>query len=200
MARGYRILGFRLKTPVCEIDLVAKRGDVLAVVEVKRRARLETALEAVSFDQRDRLRRAGAQLAANRPGLKGCAVRLDLMALAPGQAADTKSPLAGWRSGPRRPISTKPDPGEVHMSLKVAVQMDPIEGINIEGDTTFLMMETAQARGHSLFVYLAETLAMDEGRVFARGRDVTVQRVAGGHATLGAPRKVELTEFDVILL
>ncbi len=86
------------------------------------------------------------------------------------------------------------------MSLKVAVQMDPIEGINIEGDTTFLMMETAQARGHSLFVYLAETLAMDEGRVFARGRDVTVQRVAGGHATLGAPRKVELTEFDVILL
>ncbi len=86
------------------------------------------------------------------------------------------------------------------MSLKVAVQMDPIEGINIEGDTTFLMMESAQARGHCLFVYLAETLAMDEGRVFARGRDVTVQRVAGGHATLGVPRKVELTEFDVILL
>ena len=86
------------------------------------------------------------------------------------------------------------------MSLKVAVQMDPIEGINIEGDTTFLMMETAQARGHSLFVYLAETLAMEEGRVFARGRDVTVQRVSGGHATLGPRRKVELTEFDVILL
>ena len=41
------------------------------------------------------------------------------------------------------------------MSLKVAVQMDPIEGINIEGDTTFLMMETAQARGHRLFVYVA---------------------------------------------
>ena len=86
------------------------------------------------------------------------------------------------------------------MSLQVAAQMDPIEGINIEGDTTFLMMETAQARGHSLFVYLAETLAMDEGRVFARGRDVTVQRVSGGHARLGQPRKVELTEFDVILL
>ncbi len=85
MARGYRILGFRLKTPLCEIDLVAKRGDVLAVVEVKRRARLEAALEAVSFDQRDRLRRAGAQLATNRPALKGCTVRLDLMALAPGR-------------------------------------------------------------------------------------------------------------------
>lgn len=83
MVRGYRILGFRLKTPVCEIDLVAKRGNILAVVEVKRRARLENALEAVSFDQRDRLRRAGAQLAANRPALMGCTVRLDLMALAP---------------------------------------------------------------------------------------------------------------------
>ena len=83
MARGYRILGFRLKTPMCEIDLVAKRGNILAVVEVKRRTRLENALEAVSFDQRDRLRRAGAQLAANRPALKGCTVRLDLMALAP---------------------------------------------------------------------------------------------------------------------
>ena len=86
------------------------------------------------------------------------------------------------------------------MSLKVAVQMDPIEGINIEGDTTFLMMETAQARGHSLFVYTTDTLAMDEGRVFARGRDVTVQRVKGDHATLSAPRRTELTEFDVILL
>lgn len=86
------------------------------------------------------------------------------------------------------------------MSLKVAVQMDPIEGINIEGDTTFLMMETAQARGHSLFVYLTETLALEEGRVFARGRDVTVKRVRGDHAVLGEPRRVELTEFDVILL
>jgi glutathione synthase len=86
------------------------------------------------------------------------------------------------------------------MSLKVAVQMDPIEGINIEGDTTFLMMETAQARGHSLFVYTTDTLAMDEGRVFARGRDVIVQRVSGDHATLSPPRRTELTEFDVILL
>lgn len=86
------------------------------------------------------------------------------------------------------------------MSLKVAVQMDPIEGINIEGDTTFLMMETAQARGHSLFVYTTDTLAMDEGRVSASGRDVTVQRTLGDHATLGAWRRVDLTEFDTILL
>ncbi len=86
------------------------------------------------------------------------------------------------------------------MSLKVAVQMDPIEGINIEGDTTFLMMESAQARGHSLFVYTTDTLAMDEGRVFARGRNVTVQRRPGDHATLGAFMRVDLAAFDVILL
>jgi len=85
MAKGYRILGFRLKTPQAEIDLLAKRGDVLAVVEVKSRTRLEVALETVTFDQRERLRRAGANLAANRPGLSACAVRLDLLALAPGR-------------------------------------------------------------------------------------------------------------------
>jgi glutathione synthase len=86
------------------------------------------------------------------------------------------------------------------MALKVAVQMDPIEGINIEGDTTFLMMESAQARGHSLFVYTTDTLAMEDGRVFVRGREVVVQRVKGDHATLSAIRKAELTEFDVVLL
>jgi putative endonuclease len=85
MARGYRILGFRLKTPQAEIDLLAKRGAVLAVVEVKQRATIEAALEAVSFDQRERLRRAGTALAAHRPALAGCAVRLDLLALAPGR-------------------------------------------------------------------------------------------------------------------
>jgi putative endonuclease len=85
MAKGYRILGFRLKTPQAEIDLLAQRRGVLAVVEVKRRTSLLAALEAVSFDQRDRLRRAGAALAARRPGLSGAAVRLDLMALAPGK-------------------------------------------------------------------------------------------------------------------
>jgi glutathione synthase len=86
------------------------------------------------------------------------------------------------------------------MPLKVAVQMDPIEGINIEADTTFLMMENAQARGHSLFVYLTETLAMEDGKVFARGRDITVQRVAGDHARLGEPRRVELGDFDEVLM
>lgn len=85
MAKGYRILGFRLKAPQAEIDILALRGGVLAVVEVKQRASLTNALEAVGHDQRQRLRRAGATLAARRPSLSGAAVRLDLMALAPGK-------------------------------------------------------------------------------------------------------------------
>lgn len=85
MLKGYRILGFRLRTPQGEIDLLALKGRVLAVVEVKSRTTSEAALEAVRPDQRDRLRRAGAQLAANRPALKGVSVRLDLVALSPGK-------------------------------------------------------------------------------------------------------------------
>ena len=85
MAKGYRILGFRLKTPQAEIDILAQRRGVLAVVEVKRRASLAIALETVTHDQRQRLRRAGSALAARRPSLAGAAVRLDLMALAPGR-------------------------------------------------------------------------------------------------------------------
>lgn len=85
MAKGYRILGFRLKTPQAEIDILAQRRGVLAVVEVKRRASLAIALETVSYDQRQRLRRAGGALAARRPSLAAATVRLDLMALAPGR-------------------------------------------------------------------------------------------------------------------
>jgi putative endonuclease len=85
MAKGYRILGFRLKTRQAEIDLLALRGRTLAVVEVKRRTSLLVAMETVTFDQRDRLRRAGAALAASRPALADAAVRLDLIALAPGK-------------------------------------------------------------------------------------------------------------------
>lgn len=85
LAKGYRILGFRLKTPQAEIDILALRGKVLAVIEVKRRTSLLAALETVTFDQRDRLRRAGANLAARRPALAGASVRLDLIALAPGK-------------------------------------------------------------------------------------------------------------------
>jgi len=85
MAKGYRILGFRLKTPQGEIDLLAKKGAVLAVVEVKLRGSAEAAREAVGQRQRERLRRAGEAIAARRSDLRGAAIRLDLMALAPGR-------------------------------------------------------------------------------------------------------------------
>jgi putative endonuclease len=82
MAAGWRILGMRLKTHGVEIDILARRGEVLAVVEVKARATLAEALEAVGWAQRKRLRRA-AEAISQRPGLNGLAVRLDLIAMAP---------------------------------------------------------------------------------------------------------------------
>lgn len=97
MAKGYRILGFRLRTPQGEIDLLAQRGQVLAVVEVKRRTTLETALETVTQMQRDRLLRAGRAIAARRPSLQNLSVRLDLIALAPGKLP-IHSPDA-WKGG-----------------------------------------------------------------------------------------------------
>lgn len=84
MARGWQILGFRLRTPAGEIDLLARRGPVLAVVEVKRRATIAEALAALGPRQRRRLVAAAAGLAARRPALAGLDVRLDLFAFAPG--------------------------------------------------------------------------------------------------------------------
>ena len=85
MAKGYRILGMRLRTSQAEVDLAAQRGAVLAIVEVKRRRTLEEALLAVSPAQRERLRRAGGALAARLGRNKPAVVRLDLVALAPGR-------------------------------------------------------------------------------------------------------------------
>lgn len=86
------------------------------------------------------------------------------------------------------------------MALKVAVQMDPLESINIEGDTTFLMMLSAQARGHSLWVYTPDKLSLENGRVTASGRSVRVQDVKGDHAAFGAWERGDLAEMDVVLL
>jgi len=86
------------------------------------------------------------------------------------------------------------------MALKVAVQMDPVEGINIHTDTTFLMMETAQERGHSLWVYTPERLSLEEGHVRARGRPLTLRRELGNHFTAGDMELRDLEEFDVVLM
>ena len=87
------------------------------------------------------------------------------------------------------------------MSLKVAVQMDPVERINIETDSTFMMMMEAQARGHSVFVYTPDKLSMDGGRVTARGRPVTLKAVKGDHVAFGEARTIDLAdESDVVLM
>ena len=71
------------------------------------------------------------------------------------------------------------------MPLKIAFQMDPIEDVNIDGDSTFRIAEEAQARGHELFYYTPDKLAFQEGRVTARGWPLTVRREKGNHFTLG---------------
>ena len=84
--------------------------------------------------------------------------------------------------------------------MKIAFQMDPIEAVDINADSSFRLAEEAQARGHTLFYYTPDHLAYDEGRITARGHDLTVQRVAGAHATLGPETTVDLSDFDVIWL
>ena len=87
------------------------------------------------------------------------------------------------------------------MSLTVAVQMDPLDSINIAGDSTFALMLSAQARGHRLFHYAPEDLNYSAGRVWTRAHTVTVQRVAGDHFSFGDPVKLDLgDEADVVLM
>ncbi len=87
------------------------------------------------------------------------------------------------------------------MPLTVAVQMDPLEGINIAGDSTFALMLTAQRRGHRLYHYLAEALNYADERVHAAAHQVTVQPVEGDHFRLGEPAVLDLgRDVDVVLM
>jgi glutathione synthase len=86
------------------------------------------------------------------------------------------------------------------MSLKVAVQMDPIERINIRGDSTFALLLEAQERGHAIAYYTPDRLALRGNTVTATVRPLQVRDREGDHFTLGAPRRAELAEFDVVLL
>jgi glutathione synthase len=86
------------------------------------------------------------------------------------------------------------------MSLAVAIQMDPIESINIDADSTFVLALEAQRRGHGLFHYLPRQLVFRDGRLLARARPLQVRREYGNHATLGAPEMLDLGTVDVILM
>jgi glutathione synthase len=86
------------------------------------------------------------------------------------------------------------------MSLKVAIQMDPIDAININADSSFRIAEEAQARGHSLFYYTPDKLAYQQGRVTAKGWPLTVRREVGNHFSLGEYQEIDLASQDVVWL
>jgi glutathione synthase len=84
--------------------------------------------------------------------------------------------------------------------MKIAFQMDPIDKVDINADSSFRLAEEAQARGHSLFYYSPDKLAFETGRVTAKGHDFTVKRVQGDHVELGPERTVDLADMDVVWL
>src|SRR5579872_2761890 len=85
------------------------------------------------------------------------------------------------------------------MALQVAIQMDPMETVNVASDSTFVLALEAQARGHALFHYLPRDLALTDGKLTARARPLNVRREAP-HFELGAPRPLDLAGVDVVLM
>nr|MBP6434217.1 glutathione synthase [Sphingorhabdus sp.] len=89
------------------------------------------------------------------------------------------------------------------MGLRVAMQMDPMDGININGDSSFALMLSAQARGHEIWHYDVGTLSLDANdRLTAFAHPVhDLQRVAGAHYRFGTPQRIDLgTDIDVVLM
>ena len=87
------------------------------------------------------------------------------------------------------------------MSLRVAIQMDPLETVNIDGDTSFALAETAQARGMEIFVYQPKDMSLEGNRVTARVRPARVQRVKGTPGIFGEAVTLDLaSDVDVILM
>jgi glutathione synthase len=88
------------------------------------------------------------------------------------------------------------------MTLRVAVQMDPLDSINIQGDSSFALMLSAQARGHRLWHYDVRSLAWEDGRITAWARPVRAQRVKGEHYGFeGNEARIDLAaDIDVVLM
>ena len=98
VCRGYRILARRLRSPVGEIDLLARRGRTLSIIEVKARQDLATAAEAITDRQRARLIRAAEWLIAGRPELTGLTIRFDAMLVRPWRMP--QHIIDAWRADP----------------------------------------------------------------------------------------------------
>lgn len=86
------------------------------------------------------------------------------------------------------------------MGLNVALQMDPIEAVSIDGDSSFRIGIEAQKRGHKLFHYTVDRLVFDSGALRATGRPVELHQVEGAHVTFGEWQQVDLSAFDVVWL
>lgn len=86
------------------------------------------------------------------------------------------------------------------MSLKVAVQMDPIARINVRGDSTFALLLEAQRRGHAISYYTPDQLSLNGKDVVAPVQSLAVRDEVGNHYTLGEPKRTNLASFDVVLL
>jgi glutathione synthase len=86
------------------------------------------------------------------------------------------------------------------MSLRIAVQMDPIERIRVAGDSTFALLLEGERRGHAISYYTPERLAMVDGKVFATVQALKVRDQERDHFTLGEGKRVELSSFDVVLM
>ncbi|MCW5698713.1 MAG: glutathione synthase [Rhodospirillales bacterium] len=86
------------------------------------------------------------------------------------------------------------------MGLNVAIQMDPIEHIDINADSTFALALEAQRRGHTLCHYLPQDMSLSRGRIMARTRPLEVRRTYGDHFTLGAPEMIDLADVDMVLM
>ena len=86
------------------------------------------------------------------------------------------------------------------MGLAVAIQMDPIDTVNIDADSTFALALEAQERGHSLYHYLPESLTLRSGRLYARARSLEVFRRYGNHHRFGATEQLDLDGVDIVLM
>ncbi|MFC4271508.1 glutathione synthase [Sneathiella chungangensis] len=86
------------------------------------------------------------------------------------------------------------------MSLAVAIQMDPIENIDINGDSSFVLGLEAQARGHGLYHYGPQDMSFSQGRIIARARPIKLKREFGNHFTAGEAERIDLATMDVVLM
>jgi glutathione synthase len=86
------------------------------------------------------------------------------------------------------------------MPLDIAVQMDHVSTVHVLGDTSFALSLEAQRRGHRLYHYTPDRLAMLDGKVFARVEEMTLRDEEGNHVSLGAKVRTDLSQMDVVLL